>query len=96
MGKIKVTQTRSYIKRPENQKRTLKALGLKNIGHSVEHDDSAAVLGMIDKVAPSYEIKNPILNQSGFQTVKKDELEPEIKDAAPKKDSLVKIISQNS
>ena len=50
MGKIKVTQTRSYIKRPENQKRTLEALGLKNIGHSVEHDDSAVVLGMIDKV----------------------------------------------
>ena len=50
MGKIKVTQTRSYIKRPENQKRTLEALGLKNIGHSVKHDDSAVVLGMIDKV----------------------------------------------
>jgi len=50
MGKIKVIQTRSYIKRPENQKRTLKALGLKNIGDSVEHDDSAVVLGMIDKV----------------------------------------------
>ena len=50
MGKIKVTQTRSYIKRPENHKKTLEALGLKNIGHSVEHDDSAAVLGMIDKV----------------------------------------------
>ena len=49
MGKIKVTQTRSYIKRPENQKRTLKALGLKNIGHSVEHDNSSDVLGMIDK-----------------------------------------------
>jgi large subunit ribosomal protein L30 len=50
MGKIKVTQTRSYIKRPENQKRTLKALGLKKIGQSVEHDDSAVVLGMINKV----------------------------------------------
>ena len=50
MGKIKVTQTRSYIKRPENQKRTLKALGLKKIGQSVEHEDSAVVLGMINKV----------------------------------------------
>ena len=38
MGKIKVTQTRSNIKRPEDQKRTLKALGLKNIGQSVEHE----------------------------------------------------------
>ncbi len=50
MGKIKVTQTRSNIKRPEDQKRTLIALGLKNIGQSVEHDDSATVLGMIEKV----------------------------------------------
>ena len=52
MGKIKVTQTRSNIKRPEDQKRPLKALGLKDIGQSVEHDDSAAVLGMIEKVKP--------------------------------------------
>jgi large subunit ribosomal protein L30 len=57
MGKIKVTQTRSYIKRSENQKRTLKALGLKNIGHSVEHDKSAAVLGMIDKVKHLVSVK---------------------------------------
>ena len=50
MGKIKVTHTRSYLKRPKNQQKPLEALGLKNIGHSVEHDDSAVVLGMIDKV----------------------------------------------
>ena len=50
MGKVLITQKRSTIKRPENQKRTLKALGLKNIGHSVEHEDSEVVLGMIDKV----------------------------------------------
>lgn len=50
MGKIKVTQTRSNIKRPEDQKRNLKALGLKKIGQSVEHDDSANVLGMVEKV----------------------------------------------
>lgn len=50
MGKIKVTQTRSYIKRPENQKRTLKALGLKKIGQTVEHDDTPNILGMVNKV----------------------------------------------
>lgn len=57
MGKIKVTQTRSYIKRPENQKRTLKALGLKKIGHSVEHDDSSVILGMIEKVKHLVSVK---------------------------------------
>ena len=57
MGKIKVTQTRSYIKRPENQKRTLKALGLKKIGHSVEHHDSSVILGMIEKVKHLVSVK---------------------------------------
>ena len=57
MGKIKVTQTRSYIKRPEDQKRTLKALGLKKIGHSVEHDDSSVILGMIEKVKHLVSVK---------------------------------------
>lgn len=50
MGKIKVTQVKSSIKRPQNQKRTLEALGLKKIGHTVEHDTSASVLGMVKVV----------------------------------------------
>lgn len=50
MAKIKVTQVRSSIKRPQNQKLTLKALGLKRIGQVVEHNDSPAILGMIAKV----------------------------------------------
>lgn len=50
MAKIKVKQVRSAIKRPQNQKRTLEALGLRRIGQVVEHDDSKAILGMIDKV----------------------------------------------
>ena len=50
MGKIKVTQTRSKIKRPEDQKRTLLALGLKKMGQSVEHDATPSIMGMVDKV----------------------------------------------
>ena len=50
MAKIKVTQLRSGIKRPLNQKRTLEALGLRKIGQVVEHDASPAILGMINKV----------------------------------------------
>ena len=41
MGKIKVTQLKSSIKRPKNQKRTLEALGLRKIGQEVVHDDTA-------------------------------------------------------
>lgn len=50
MAKIKVKQVKSAIKRPKNQKRTLEALGLRKIGHVVEHDDTPNILGMIDKV----------------------------------------------
>jgi large subunit ribosomal protein L30 len=50
MGKIKVTQVKSSIKRPQNQKRTLEALGLKKIGQVVEHDTSSSVLGMVNVV----------------------------------------------
>ncbi|NJB72730.1 large subunit ribosomal protein L30 [Saonia flava] len=50
MTKIKVKQVKSGIKRPQNQKRTLEALGLKKIGQVVEHDNTPSILGMIDKV----------------------------------------------
>ena len=50
MGKIKVTQVKSGIKRPQNQKRTLEALGLKKIGQVVEHDTTASVIGMVKVV----------------------------------------------
>ncbi|MGO3183640.1 MAG: 50S ribosomal protein L30 [Aequorivita sp.] len=50
MAKIKVTKVRSAIKRPQNQKRTLEALGLHKIGQTVEHEDTPNILGMINKV----------------------------------------------
>lgn len=50
MAKIKVTQVKSDIKRPQNQKRTLEALGLKKIGQVVEHEATPSILGMVKKV----------------------------------------------
>lgn len=50
MAKIKVKQLKSSIKKPQNQKRTLEALGLKKIGQVVEHDDTPSIVGMINKV----------------------------------------------
>lgn len=50
MGKIKVTQVKSAIKRTQNQKRTLEALGLKRIGQTVEHENTPNILGMVSKV----------------------------------------------
>lgn len=50
MAKIKVTQVKSSIKRLQNQKRTLEALGLRKIGQIVEHEDTPNVMGMIERV----------------------------------------------
>ncbi|MDG1822552.1 MAG: 50S ribosomal protein L30 [Flavobacteriaceae bacterium] len=58
MAKIKVTQVKSYIKRPEDQKRTLQALGLHKIGQVVEHDDTASIKGMINKVKHLVSVQN--------------------------------------
>ena len=50
MSKIKITQIKSFIKKPKNKKLTLKALGLKKIGQSIIHEKSNVIDGMIEKV----------------------------------------------
>lgn len=50
MAKIKIQQVKSRIKCPEVQKRTLDALGLHKMNAVVEHEDSPAILGMVNKV----------------------------------------------
>jgi len=50
MKKVKVTQIRSQIGRPERQKRTLKALGIRKMHHAVEHELTPQIDGMIRKV----------------------------------------------
>jgi large subunit ribosomal protein L30 len=50
MKKIKITQVRSGIGRPLRQKRTLEALGLRKMQHSVEKDATPQILGMVAKV----------------------------------------------
>lgn len=49
-GKLKITQVRSLISRPETHRRTVRALGLKRINHSVVQDDSPVIRGMIKQV----------------------------------------------
>jgi large subunit ribosomal protein L30 len=50
MAKIKITQVKSAIDRPERQKRTLKALGLTKMRVSREVEATPQVLGMVRKV----------------------------------------------
>ena len=48
--KLKVTQVRSAIGRLENQKRTIKALGLGKLHRTVVHKDEPNIRGMISTV----------------------------------------------
>lgn len=50
MAKFKITLTRSLIGRPEDQRATVKALGLGKMNSSVLQDDTPAIRGMIRKV----------------------------------------------
>ena len=51
MAKLKITQIRSTIKRKENQKRTIEALGLRKLNQSVIQPDNPQIRGMINKVS---------------------------------------------
>lgn len=50
MAKIKITQVKSGIDRPERQKLTLQALGLRKMNATVEVEATPQVLGMVRKV----------------------------------------------
>ncbi|MGD0581833.1 MAG: 50S ribosomal protein L30 [Bacteroidales bacterium] len=50
MAKIRVTQIKSKNGMPQRQKRTLEALGLRKMHHSVEHEATPQILGMVEKV----------------------------------------------
>ena len=56
MSKLKITQIRSVIKRPKNQKLNIQALGLGKINRSVEVEATPEVLGQIEKVKHLVEI----------------------------------------
>ncbi|MEE8337309.1 MAG: 50S ribosomal protein L30 [Dehalococcoidia bacterium] len=50
MARVRITWKKSAIGYAKDQKRTIRALGLKRLNHSVEHDDSPSILGMVHKV----------------------------------------------
>ncbi|MCE7069262.1 50S ribosomal protein L30 [Dyadobacter sp. CY351] len=51
MSKVRITQVKSTIDRPERQKLTIKALGLGKLNRTVEKENSDAIAGMIRKVS---------------------------------------------
>jgi large subunit ribosomal protein L30 len=50
MKKLKITKVKSVIDRPERQKRTMEALGLRKLHATVEVEATPQILGMVKKV----------------------------------------------
>ena len=50
MAKLRIIWRKSAIGYAGDQKRTIQALGLRRLGHTVEHRDTPAIRGMIIKV----------------------------------------------
>ena len=50
MAKLRIRWVRSATGRKIDQKRTIRALGLRKLGQTVEHSDSASMRGMLVKV----------------------------------------------
>jgi large subunit ribosomal protein L30 len=51
MVRLRLTQVRSVIDRPKDQKATVRALGLHHMHDTVEKDDRPEIRGMIAKVS---------------------------------------------
>ena len=51
MGKVRITQIKSTIDRSRRQKDTIKALGLRKLNQTVEHEVTPQIQGMINKVS---------------------------------------------
>jgi large subunit ribosomal protein L30 len=58
MAKIRITQVKSKNGKPERQKRTLEALGIRKLNHSVEHEATPQIMGMVEKVRHLVKIEN--------------------------------------
>lgn len=57
MKKLKITQVRSAIRKPERQKATLVALGFKKLNQTLEVNATPQIEGMINKVRHLLEIE---------------------------------------
>ena len=51
MSELKITWTKSCIGRPKNQREIIRSLGLHRLHHTVVHQNSPTIQGMINKVS---------------------------------------------
>mgnify|MGYP001345442093 FL=1 len=56
MGKITVTLKKSVIGYPQDQRGTVAGLGLRKLHQTVEHEDTATIRGMVNKISHLVEV----------------------------------------
>ncbi|MDG5788098.1 50S ribosomal protein L30 [Evansella sp. AB-P1] len=56
-NKLEITLKRSLIGRPEDQRVTVKTLGLRKVNHTVVQEDNPAIRGMVTKVSHLVSVK---------------------------------------
>lgn len=74
MARLKITQVKSRIGATERQRKNLDALGLKKINRSVEHDDSAIIKGMIERVKHLVKVEEVVVAKTTAPKAKKAEV----------------------
>ena len=57
MAQLEIKQVKSAIGRLPKHRGTLRALGLKRIGHTVVQEDTPVIRGMVNKVAYLVEVR---------------------------------------
>ncbi|MBB6636475.1 50S ribosomal protein L30 [Cohnella thailandensis] len=57
MAKLQITLKRSLIGRPETQRSTVQALGLRKVNSTVVKEDNVAIRGMVNAVSHLVEVK---------------------------------------
>jgi large subunit ribosomal protein L30 len=58
VSKIRITQVKSQIGETQKHRGTLRALGLRKIGQTVEHDETPVLAGMLRKVRHLVRVEN--------------------------------------
>ena len=56
-NKLEITLTKSVIGSKPAQRKTVEALGLKKINHTVVHEDNVAIRGMVNVVSHLITVK---------------------------------------
>ena len=57
MARISITWKKSTIGYSQRQRRIIESLGLRRLNHTVEHDLTHSIIGMVNKVSHLIEVK---------------------------------------